>query len=159
LNNFLKCFTYCCRCCLACCNRFIKFLTKNAYIQLALTSKNFCSCAINGFLLCLRNIMMFTLTEGMGNLFCLLGTILVSLLNTLAAYAIIITWPDINDSINSVIAPLAAIFAISYIVSCLYFGIYSIAASAILQCFLLDLELSKSDGKEGAYGEHRPKEL
>jgi len=115
LNNFLTCFTYCCRCCLACCNRFIKYLNRNAYIQIALTSNNFCVSAINGFLLVLRNIVTFALTEGIGNLFVLLGIGLVSIGNTLVAYGIITAWVELESRLNSLIAPLLAVFAISYL--------------------------------------------
>ena len=43
------------RCCLACCHRFIKFMNKNAYIQVALTGKNFCDSGMNAMALALKH--------------------------------------------------------------------------------------------------------
>ena len=54
-NPVTKCLGCACRCCLQCCHRFIKFLNRNAFVQVALHSTNFCSSAMNAFLLVLKN--------------------------------------------------------------------------------------------------------
>ena len=54
---------------LDCLERFIKFISKNAYIQIAITGKNFCAAAWNAFLLILKNAVRF----GTANSICCLG--------------------------------------------------------------------------------------
>ena len=58
-NAALKCLMKCVRCCLDCCHRFVKYINKNAYCQVVLTGENFCTAAINGFLLILKHSMTF----------------------------------------------------------------------------------------------------
>ena len=50
LMDFFICL---CRCCIDCLNRCIKFINRNAYIQIALTGDNFCVAAYNAFMLIL----------------------------------------------------------------------------------------------------------
>ena len=47
----------CMRCCFWCLEKFMKFLNKNAYIEVAVYGKNFCVSAKNAFFLLMRNIL------------------------------------------------------------------------------------------------------
>jgi len=58
---------------MACFERFIKFLNKNAYIQIALTGKNFCMAAKDAFWLIIRNPGKFGLVSTLGGIFILIG--------------------------------------------------------------------------------------
>lgn len=77
------------RCCLDCCHRFIKFLNDNAYIQVALTGKNFCSSAMAAFVLALKNSASFVITNGIGTLIQFLGKLGISVGNTLVGYVMV----------------------------------------------------------------------
>jgi solute carrier family 44 (choline transporter-like protein), member 2/4/5 len=77
------------RCCLACCHRFIKFMNKNAYIQVALTGKNFCDSGMNAMALALKNSGSFIITNGIGSFIGLLGKLSISLGNVLIAYLVL----------------------------------------------------------------------
>ena len=99
-------------------------------------------------------------TEGLGGIFIFLGKVLVSVANTLVAYAIFEEWTELRDKVNSVLPVLAAVLLATYIVSSVFMSVYSVASVAILQCFLTDVELSKaSNNGEATDGKHRPKEL
>jgi len=58
---------------MACFERFIKFLNKNAYIQISLTGKNFCLAAKDAFWLIVRNPGKFSLVTGLGGIFVTIG--------------------------------------------------------------------------------------
>jgi hypothetical protein len=58
---------------MACFERFIKFLNKNAYIQIALTGKSFCYAAKDAFWLIIRNPGKFGLVATLGGIFILIG--------------------------------------------------------------------------------------
>ena len=62
---------------LYCLNRFVKFITTNAYVQVALKSDNFCTAAWNAFILILRNAAKFGFVSLIGTVFMLLGKALI----------------------------------------------------------------------------------
>merc|ERR1711935_1289636 len=68
---------------LHCLERFIKFITKNAYIQMALTGKSFCTSAWNGFFLVIKNAMTFRTAGTIGFIFELLGIAFIGAANGL----------------------------------------------------------------------------
>ena len=139
-------------------DRFIKYINKNAYIQIALTSENFCSSAINGFLLILKHAGKFTLVAGIGNIFMILGKMCIASLTTFLGFIMMETWPEISDGLDSPVIPLIVIFMIAYTVSAIFISVFSTSSNTILQCFLADLDINDQKGRgEGA--SHRPPAL
>lgn len=55
-SSFAMC---CCRCCLWCLEKCLKFINKNAYIETALYGLDFCNAACKAFGTILRNLMAF----------------------------------------------------------------------------------------------------
>lgn len=72
---------------LDCLERFIKFISKNAYIQIALTGKNFCAAAWNAFILILKNALRFGTANSIGFIFNVLGVAFIAAANGCAVYA------------------------------------------------------------------------
>jgi len=60
-NKCIACMFKCVHCCLACFERFIQFLNKQAYIQVALTNSSFCSSAWKAFVIILSHMIDFTM--------------------------------------------------------------------------------------------------
>jgi len=56
----------------------IKYISKNAYIQIALTNKSFCPGAFDAFVLMVKNIGRFAIAGGIGRVYMFFGTILIS---------------------------------------------------------------------------------
>lgn len=104
-NALVKFLINCCRCYVACFERFIKFLNKNAYIQIALTGKNFCRSAWNAFSLILRNPLKFGVVGGLGEVFIMIGKIIISASTTLICYLIITRVEKYKTELNSPIFP------------------------------------------------------
>lgn len=103
--------------------------------------------------------MTFSITSGLGTIFIFLGKAAITVCNTFIGYAIIASWPRIYDVINSPVAPIVAVFIISFIISSLFMSIFGVAGTTLLQCFLVDVELNKKAGKGDEDGSHRPREL
>ena len=61
---------------------------------MVLTGENFCTAAVNGFLLILKHSATFAFTKGIGGIFNLLGKLTVSTSNTTAAYFMLAYWPE-----------------------------------------------------------------
>jgi hypothetical protein len=89
-----RCVLACTRCCLDCFHRFIKFVNENAYIQVALTGENFCTSAMQAFVLALKNAASFFITNGIGALIYFLGKTCISITNTAIGYMLISWVPE-----------------------------------------------------------------
>ena len=156
-NIVVRCVLCCLQCCVSCIERCFKFINRNAYIQIALTSENFCTSAVNGFTLFLKHAGKFSMVLSVGGLFMVLGKISVASLTTFCGYLIIDGWPSVRDSIDSPVFPLVVIFIIAYTVAAVFISLYGISSNTILQCFLVDVDISEQAGKQG--GTHRPPAL
>lgn len=74
---------------LDCFERFVKFISKNAYIQIAITGKNFCAAAWNAFLLILKNALRFGTANSIGFIFNVLGVVFIAAMNSLSVYSLL----------------------------------------------------------------------
>lgn len=84
---------------LDCVDRFIKFITKNAYIQVALTSDSFCTAAMNAFCLILKYAGEFGFTASVGGIFMFLGKMAISASVTFSGFLMIMHWDSVKDNI------------------------------------------------------------
>lgn len=105
------------RCCLDCCHRFIKYVNKNAYCQVALTGESFCIAAMNGFILILKHSMTFAFTSGIGGIFNMLGKFTVCILNMIIGFLVLQYGTSLHEKISSPVGPMLVIFIISYVIS------------------------------------------
>lgn len=155
-NNPLgKCLIWTTRYCLNCLNRVVKYISKMAYIQIALTSSNFCMSAWKAFILILGNAGRFAVATILGTIFTWLGKIAICGLATIICYIIITNVNDIKDELTSPFFPILAFIIISYVISSFFLSIFSYSMDVILQCFLVDETLAGDNN----YGAHRPKTL
>ncbi|KAH8346795.1 hypothetical protein KR084_011960, partial [Drosophila pseudotakahashii] len=122
---------------------FLKFATHNAYIMCAIHGKNFCSSAKDSFKLVLRNsLRVVTLGFAMEFLF-FLSKVLLSSGAGVSTYFFLSNYPDIIKlHYNVVPAILVAIF--TYLITYVFFGVYSTAVDTLFLCFLEDCE--RNDG-------------
>jgi hypothetical protein len=143
--------------CISCLNRCIKFLTKNAYVQVALTSKHFCLSAFNAFILIIRNAARFTFVEWIAFVFAIFGKLLIISLVCLLSYFILDMWTGISEDLSSYFGPILMMGIITYAICTVFFDVFSVAGNTILQCFILDKEISNASGR-GSAG-HQPPAL
>jgi hypothetical protein len=136
-------------CCVLCLDRCVRTITKNAYIQVALTDRHFCACCISTFFLIVRNIARFSIVAGIGWILMFLGKALICALSGLICYIIIMN-SNLKDRVSSPIFPTIIAVFIAYLISAIFLSVYSFSSTAILHCFLLDEETK---------GNHRPKSL
>lgn len=127
-----RCVLACTRCCLDCFHRFIKFVNENAYIQVALTGENFCSSAMQAFVLALKNAGSFFITNGIGNLIYFLGKACISIVNTTIGYLLISCVPTFEEEIDEPLPFLGMIFLMSYMMATTFMEVYGGVSLAIL---------------------------
>eukprot|EP00742_Colponemidia_sp_Colp-10_P000683 GILJ01000743.1.p1 GENE.GILJ01000743.1~~GILJ01000743.1.p1 ORF type:complete len:610 (-),score=97.51 GILJ01000743.1:91-1884(-) len=147
-------------CCLACFERFLKFLSKNAYIQIAITGKKFCAAAKDAFLLIVRNAARFAAVNAIGSAFMFLGAALISIFPTLIGYIILTSASKYQDLLTSPIFPAVVGFTFAFVIARCFMSVYGMAADTILQCFAIDEEMNEHKGKTGgSSAQHAPEVL
>lgn len=145
-NKFVEYAMRCIHCYLECFERFIQFINKNAYIQIAIRGSNFCVAAKDSFFLILGNPALFTIMGGLGAIFLFVGQIFITFVTVCIGYAMVIN--IYASTLHSPVLPCVFYFFIALAVSEFFLSVYSMACDTILQCFLVDEELQKSKGRE-----------
>lgn len=120
--------------CLDCC---IKFINKNAYIQIALHNSTFCTGAKEAFYLNIRNGGRFGAVALTGGILTVLGKGSIVALCTFLTIALIdAEFPQISQPY----LPAFIIAFFAYLVSSMFLSIFRDSGLTILHCFCLDEE-------------------
>ena len=117
----------------------VKFVSKNAYIQVALSNNWFFKSAWNGFALVIKNVHRFGAAASIGNIFMVFGLILMMTVNGFIGYLFLTNTTFID--VASPIPPIVAVCVITGMIGYTFLSIFSFSSDAILQAFLLDEEL------------------
>lgn len=139
-NPVTKCIICCLRCCIWCLDYCVKHITKNAFIQIAITSKNFCSSCWLTFWLIVRNCARFSMVTSIGFLLMFIGKALIMILSGWLGYIIIMN-SKLKDEVYSPIFPVVIVVVIAYLLASIFLSIFSFSATTILHCFILDEEV------------------
>jgi len=104
-----------------------------------------------------KHAAKFTLVEGIGNIFNALGKMAIAASTTCIGFVMIYYWKSVREQTPQFIAPLLVIFMVGFIVGSVFISVYSTSSNTILQCFLVDLDISEQRKQDGA--QHRPDSL
>mmetsp|Transcript_43400 Transcript_43400/g.112898 ORF Transcript_43400/g.112898 Transcript_43400/m.112898 type:complete len:782 (-) Transcript_43400:413-2758(-) len=77
-NLHVKFIITCLACCMKCFDRLLRFINRNAYIQVAIHGKGFCRSAKNACLLLIRNVLRVGAITAVSAIFIFLGKVYVS---------------------------------------------------------------------------------
>lgn len=142
-NPIYKCAKCCIRGCLKCLDCCVKYINKNAYIQIALHNSNFCNAAKESFFLNLRNGGRFSAVSLIGTILVVIGRGVIVATNTFLTIVLVDAMvPEVEQPYLA--AAIIAFF--SYIVSGIFLSLFKDSSLTILHCFCLDEELKK-DGR------------
>jgi hypothetical protein len=132
----------CVQCCIYCFEKCVKFINKNAYIQIALLGKNFCSSAKAAFWLISRNFLRFGTVAALGGavhsigfFFIIVGTVLVGYFMLNAMHE------DVSPFF-----PCVTFLAVGYVVAELFMSVFGLAVDTSLQCFIATEEMGGDNG-------------
>lgn len=132
------------RCCLECLERCIKYITKNAYIQIALTSDSFPQAALNAVALIIKHAHRFGFVNTIGSVFMFFGVITVTAVCGVSSYFFLDNYKGFETT--SPIPATVVISIISGLISVSFLSVFSFSQDAILQSFLLDETLTNGEG-------------
>jgi len=156
-NCCAKCLISCCMCCVHCTDRFIRYLTENAYIYAAISGEAFCPSALHSFILILKNAAKFSFVSSVANIFMYLAKIAISFAVVMTSWAIMSAWNQGITYLDAGFGPLLVIFLISYLITAIFMSIFHTSSNTILQCFLVDRDIAMQQGHVDA--QHTPHTL
>jgi hypothetical protein len=127
--------------CLWCFEKCVKFLNKNAYIQIALQGKNFCTSAKNAFFLILRNFARIGVICLLAHLVHFIAMTLIVAATAVCGYFILqAMYPEVNP-----VAPTIIYAFIGWMTSKLFIGTFALAVDTTLHCFIAAEEMDKGN--------------
>ena len=126
--------------CLYLLEKCVKFISKNAYIQVALTNDHFCKAAWNAFSLIIANAARFGWATNVGSILTAFGVVAIGAVNGFLAY-LALTMTEIAPEVQNPIAPVVLVAFLSLMIANTFLAIFGFSSDAILQSFLLDESL------------------
>eukprot|EP00428_Durinskia_dybowskii_P011728 CAMPEP_0170225016 /NCGR_PEP_ID=MMETSP0116_2-20130129/12214_1 /TAXON_ID=400756 /ORGANISM="Durinskia baltica, Strain CSIRO CS-38" /LENGTH=978 /DNA_ID=CAMNT_0010475731 /DNA_START=21 /DNA_END=2957 /DNA_ORIENTATION=+ len=127
------------QCCMWCFEKCIKFLNKNAYIQICLTGNNFCVSAKTAFFLIFRNMVRFGVVTALGGIVHLIGFLFIVSGTCMVGYLML---RSMHEDVSPFV-PLVCFTMIGYVVAELYLSVFSLAVDTSLQCFIVCEEMGE----------------
>jgi hypothetical protein len=136
-NPVVKCITCYVRYYLMVLDSYVKFISKNAFIQVALMNCSFCGGAMKSFWLIIRHASKFGAASMIGWIMMILGKGVIVGSSTYLTFLVIDKmYTDVE--VSQPIVPAAFIFMWSYMVASLFLSVFTFGATAILHCYIFD---------------------
>lgn len=130
------------QCCLWCFEKCLKFLNKNAYIQIALVGKGFCTSAKAAFFLIFRNMARFGAVAMLGSIIYCIGILFITIGSSAAGYFILkALHPEVTP-----ILPMFMYAVTAYLVAKLFMNVFGLSVDTMLQCFIATEEMGVDSG-------------
>jgi hypothetical protein len=129
--------------CLCLLERCLKYITKNAYIMVAMRGTPFCEACCSAFKLLLTNLVQFAIVAIFSKVVVFFGKIFIVILCCVGAYGWVKVDPLMSDPLldsyvsNSFI-PVTLVGIISFGVAAAFLHVYDLAIATILLCFCED---------------------
>lgn len=140
------------QCCMWCLEKCLKFLSKNAYIMIAMKGNGFCSSAKDAFKTMFTNAAQIATVSLVT--FLLLGAAKIAI--AMACAIIMFGFLEKNEAkygmggekeISSPMAPILLTMLLAWFVASTFMGVYEMAIDTILLCFCEDREINKPTGQ------------
>eukprot|EP00054_Salpingoeca_dolichothecata_P014314 m.80628 g.80628 ORF g.80628 m.80628 type:complete len:645 (+) comp20931_c1_seq1:81-2015(+) len=130
----------CLQCCLWCFEKFLKFLNRNAYIEIAIYGYSFCKAARTAFMILLRNILRVAAINSVGDFVLFVGKLLVVVISGFVALA----WFRSMDNVHYVAIPVFLVCVFAYFIANVFFSVFEMVIDTLFLCFCEDSE--RNDG-------------
>ncbi|KAJ8946090.1 hypothetical protein NQ318_010387, partial [Aromia moschata] len=141
----VECVLKCCQCCLYCFEKIIKYLSRNAYIEVAIYGYSFCQAGKQAFKLLSSNVLRVAAINSVGDFVLFLGKVLV----VAATVLIGIKMLQNKDGVQHIWVPVTLAGLFAYFVAHCFITVYEMAIDTIFLCFCEDCE--RNDGISKPY--------
>jgi len=149
-------------CCLWCFEKAVKFITRNAYIFIAINGKSFCKSAKNAFITILKNLFLVGFVNLVSVVLILIGKLIITIacavlvylyIESSASYTYVETeaepYVDGVTLLQSPLLPVLLTAILAWFVSSLFFYTYQLGVDTLLMCFIEEKKLIDDAVKAG----------
>lgn len=145
-NEAVKYAIKCCMCCMWCLEKCLKYINRNAYIEVTLHGYAFCNGAIAAFKCLMHNFLQVAATNFVGKLVFLTMKVLIVGLVEMIAYYWLIAEHEKTGGIPEVAVPLLIIGIATYFVAASFTEIFEMTVDTLLICFCEDKMVNEGEG-------------
>ena len=159
-NPCVKCILCCVSYCIWILERCVKYISKNAYIQVALTNDYFCKAAWNAFSLIIANAARFGWANSVGSILNFFGIVSIGASNGFLAFYVL-SFPEVKAyyGVQSPMGPVVLIVIITLLIAQTFLSIFGFSSDAISQSFLFDESLGFKGGSRPEHMDEFAKEF
>ncbi|XP_056632057.1 choline transporter-like protein 1 [Diorhabda sublineata] len=144
-GKIVDCLLKCCHCCLYCFEKILKYLTRNAYIEVAIFGLPFCKAGQQAYKLLTANILRVAAINSVGDFVLFLGKVVVVIATVLIGIKIL----QDKEGLQHMWVPITLSGLFAYFVSHCFMTVYEMVIDTIFLCFCEDCE--KNDGENRPY--------
>ncbi|EGD78975.1 hypothetical protein PTSG_01948 [Salpingoeca rosetta] len=130
----------CCSCCLWCMEKVLKYINRNAYIEIAIYGYSFCKGAREAFSTLLRNALRVATINSVGSFVLLLSKLVVVASVGFGS----LYWFEQTLNLTYPAVPVFVVCIVAWIISTIFTGVYDMTIDTVFLCFAEDSE--RNDG-------------
>lgn len=162
-NPILAILAKCCFCCVTCYERFLEFLNKNAYMDIAINSTSFCTAAKNALQVMASEIAAVSFLNGACWILTCSGHLMITSIGTFWVWLMIrcLWWFNNVDSSWYVADPIRVCLlaaCVCFVIAVGFMLVFDMVADTILYCFATE-ERRKQRGLMRKDVQYAPKSL
>mmetsp|Transcript_10207 Transcript_10207/g.28511 ORF Transcript_10207/g.28511 Transcript_10207/m.28511 type:complete len:621 (-) Transcript_10207:65-1927(-) len=146
-SQVIKCILCCCACCVHCCKDVVQFVNKNAYIDIAITSHNFCEAAREAVAMIVQLGGAMAILNGATFVFTVFGAAVITL--ACGALTYVATSHEAFANTESAyqvgipLAPMAVSMLLGFLVALDFMHVFDMTSDTLLYCYGIDLHSGK----------------
>ena len=137
-NKIVKLFLKVAMCLVSCFERFVKYLSKHAFIEVAMRSESFFSGAATAMKLIISNALRLGVLHGLCEIVITFGAFGITACTLIVGFCLMNYVDYFGSSLSSLVGPLVVIAIIGFIVAKLFGHVFSISADTIIHCYLTE---------------------
>lgn len=142
-NDTVKSIYECFKCCFSWLESILQYLTRNAYIEVAMFGTSFCQGGQQAFRLLTANVLRVAAINSVGDFVLFLAKVLVVACTVFLGFYLIDPIPGVQH-LN---VPLTILALVAYFIAHCFFTVYEMVIDTIFLCFCEDCELNDGEGK------------
>lgn len=144
-NGLLMCIVCYAKCFLAYFERVLETINKNAYIMMCITGEGFCFSACRTVSLILSHAVELLFLSWFVDVIIFIGKLFIVCSCCVISY-FLLDIKSLSPNVEVKVLPLVFIGVMAYLLSSIFFNVYSSTASALLVCYCYDREINESLG-------------
>lgn len=141
IPNNANCVKRCCNSMLNCLfctfHRFLQFVTRNAYIMMAITGQSFCESAHTSFHIIKKHARSYLITHDLSSVLTIFCKLAIAAIASTIGYFVITGFSYFSDTLFSPTMPTLVFFLVSLTIASVFMDVLGNTSDCVLICHLL----------------------